>query len=195
MQIKLTLFALATFCVVLAVGVDREYWVNSNSPCSTTKSAKEMIREAADAVYNQRAHETYTQDATKRWIGIHDKVCPPAAPSHSDCSSAATWIWWTAIGQGADILNGESWKAGYTGTLKTHGSKIDCSKCELGDIALYTKPAHAAVCIGNQHVVSHGHDPAEIVSIHYRSDLEQCRRYMNLATGEMYTNTSVIIDP
>ena len=131
---------------------------NNESPCSSSGTLYQLIANAANALYNNRAHEHYTEDMTKRWSGISSRICPPNAPPYSDCSSAVTWIWWTAIGmltiiafstlcslhlalcarvslvysfacrfspssfalwlgKGADILNGESWEAGYTGTL------------------------------------------------------------------------------
>jgi hypothetical protein len=34
--------------------------------------------------------------------------------------SGARRTYWTVIGGGPDILNGENWQAGYTGTLESH---------------------------------------------------------------------------
>jgi len=142
-----------------------------------TSAQRKGIYDAAMALYNNRAHEHYTQ-GSQRWIGITDKVRPPSAPTYSDCSAAATWCYWTVFGSGADFLNGQNWKAGYTGTMSSHGHTVSCSSMAVGDLSFYGHPiSHVAISIGNGKVVSHGSDPVGIYSYNYRSDLNQCRTY------------------
>jgi hypothetical protein len=105
-------------CLAAAVGSSTE-----------EKNNRAKLKEAALALYRNRANEKYTQDATqrlvdddlsiarsarvlrrvvpyRRWAGIHNGVMPPKAPVHSDCSSAATWVYWTVFGKGKDFVNG-----------------------------------------------------------------------------------------
>jgi len=144
---------------------------------SGTSAQRKGIYDAAMALYNHRASEHYTQGSS-RWIGITNKIRPPNAPSYSDCSSAATWCYWTVFGSGPDFLNGQNWKAGYTGTMSGRGRSVGCSQMQIGDLAFYGHPiSHVSISIGNGKVVSHGSDPVGLYSYNYRSDLNQCRTY------------------
>jgi len=144
---------------------------------SGTSAQRKGIYDAAMALYNNRAHEHYTQ-GSQRWSGINDKIRPPNAPPYSDCSAAATWCYWTVFGSGPDFLNGQSWKAGYTGTMSGRGHSVGCSSMQIGDLAFYGHPiSHVTISIGNGKVVSHGSDPVGIYGYNYRSDLNQCRSY------------------
>jgi hypothetical protein len=40
--------------------------------------------------------------------------------------------YWTVVGSGPDIVNGDSWKGGYTGTMESHGKKISYSAIQAG---------------------------------------------------------------
>jgi hypothetical protein len=135
------------------------------------------VVQAAMALYNQRSSEHYTQ-GSQRWSGITGKIMPPNAPAYSDCSAAATWCYWTQYGSGPDFLNGENWKAGYTGTLTSHGKSVSCSAMQDGDLVFYGSPvSHVAIYVGNGKVVSHGSDPVSWVAYNYRS-VNSCRSYL-----------------
>lgn len=60
----------------------------------------------------------YTQGA-ERWEGIskHKVARKGQFPTHADCSAFATWCLWNGLHLGlgvkADVVNGESWNAGY----------------------------------------------------------------------------------
>jgi hypothetical protein len=152
---------------------------SSSSYFPNSASARTGLYNAAMAIYNNRAHERYTQNAADRWIGIRNGVRPPNAPSMSDCSSSTTWAYWTVFGSGPDLLNGQRWAAGYTGSMSTRGRSISCSSMQSGDLAFYGHPiSHVAISVGNGRVVSHGSDPAALYSTNYRSDLNQCRTYL-----------------
>jgi len=148
------------------------------SPPSGTSAQRQALYTAAMALYNNRAHEHYTQGPS-RWVGITDGVRPPNAPSYSDCSSATTWMYWTVFGSGPDFLNNQNWRAGYTGSMSGRGRSVSCSSMQIGDLAFYGKPtiSHVAMSIGGGRVVSHGSDPVGLYSYNYRSDLNQCRTY------------------
>jgi len=146
--------------------------------CGGCSAQRQGLYNAAMAVYNNRAKEHYTQ-GSQRWIGITSKVRPPSAPTYSDCSSAATWCYWTVFGSGPDFLNNQGWKAGYTGTMSGRGKSVTCSKMQAGDLAFYGNPiSHVSISVGNGKVVSHGSDPAGLYSYNYRSDLNKCRTYL-----------------
>jgi cell wall-associated NlpC family hydrolase len=114
---------------------------------------------------------------SQRWSGIDGKVYPPNAPPYSDCSSAVTWIYWTVYGGGPDFLNGENWQAGYTGTLLQHGTQIQYSQIQPGDLVFYANPEHVTMYMGNGQVVSHGEDPVAIEAWDYRP-VQEIRTYL-----------------
>jgi len=146
-------------------------------PGPASSGSRAGVVAAAMALYNQRSSEHYTQTSS-RWSGISGKVMPPNAPPYSDCSSAATWAYWTQYGSGPDFLNGQNWAAGYTGTLLQHGNSVSCSAMQDGDLVFYGSPViHVAIFVGNGKVVSHGSDPVSWVAYNYRS-VNQCRSYL-----------------
>ena len=148
-----------------------------------SSAQRDALKYAAKSIYDDRAHEIYTEDADKRWDGINNKRHPPHAPVHSDCSSAASWVYWTVFGNKTDHLNGENWKDGYTGTMTKNGKVVSLSDAKRGDLAFYGAPwpyQHVAICYvdGCATVISHGSDPAGKYDVHYRSDLSHIRSYV-----------------
>jgi len=150
---------------------------SSGGPGAASSGTRAGVVAAAMALYNQRSHETYTQGSS-RWSGITGKVMPPNAPPSSDCSAAATWCYWTQYGSGPDFLNGQNWKAGYTGSLIQHGKTVTCTAMQPGDLVFYGSPVnHVAIFVGNGKVVSHGSDPVSYVAYNYRT-VNSCRSYL-----------------
>jgi len=155
------------------------------SPCGGGSGAKtpaetrHWLLDVSMDVYHDRGSEHYTEGG-QRWSGISGHVCPTSAPPYSDCSSCTTWIYWTLFGNGADFINGESWKAGYTGTQIEHGVDVGTAEAGLavGDLCFYYHPiAHVAIYVGGGMVVSHGADPVGYYSYTY-APLDYCRRYI-----------------
>jgi len=150
----------------------------TGGPGGDHTAQRAALRVAAMALYNNRAHEHYTQ-GSQRWSGITNGIRPPNAPPYSDCSAAVTWCYWTVFGSGPDFLNGQSWRAGYTGSMSGRGRSVSCGSMQSGDLAFYGSPiSHVAISIGGGLVVSHGSDPVGQYSYNYRSDLNQCRTYL-----------------
>lgn len=71
----------------------------------------------------------YSQQWLERWYGINHKVKYPGRPKSGDCSGfTGAWIPWASRvavrgAPGVDVMNGQSWKAGYTGTMIEHGAQ------------------------------------------------------------------------
>lgn len=133
----------------------------------------------------------YTQ-GPQRWEGIarHKVARKDEFPLHADCSAFATWCLWNGLHLPfglADVVNGASWTAGYTGTMAQHGREVTHVKNALpGDCVLYG-PAptyeHVAIVVavkaGVPMVVSHGSEPGPFfLRYNYRSDVGQIRRYI-----------------
>ena len=155
----------------------------NNDIVLTSSAQRDALVVAAKSIYDYRAHEKYTEKANLRWDGINNKRQPPHAPVHSDCSSAASWVYWTVFGSKTDHLNGESWKDGYTGSMTQHGKVVSLSNAKRGDLVFYGAPwpyKHVAICYndGCSTVISHGSDPAGKYDVHYRSDLSHVRSYV-----------------
>jgi len=147
----------------------------------SSSDARSQLVACGEALYNNRGSEHYTEGGS-RWQGITDRVRPPNAPTYSDCSSAVSWCYWTVFGGGADILNGDSWQGGYTGTMASHGRAIPCSQMQPGDVALYGSGApwdHAEMYMGGGRMVSHGADPVSYQSSSSTQGFAtmQCRTY------------------
>lgn len=107
----------------------------------------------------------YSQNEDLRWSGINSYICPqipPAAraPKYMDCSSFVTWVYWTAFGKGIDYLNGESWKAGYTGTMAQNGELVSIQDALPGDLVFYGTGTfcHVTIYAGASMVYSYGSD-------------------------------------
>lgn len=168
-------------------GVSGAALPSAASPCHDDISdwskvkAQQLLHSAAWAGYLDRANEHYTESSPARWSGIDNHVCPQPgnhAPRTSDCSAFVTWIYWSIFGNGDDFLNGENWKAGYTGTLVTRGRNVDLNSLEVGDLCFYYQPMHhVAIYVGDGMVVTHGMDPVGYYKVNY-APLDYCRRYI-----------------
>uniref|UniRef100_A0A7S1LGF4 NlpC/P60 domain-containing protein n=1 Tax=Neobodo designis TaxID=312471 RepID=A0A7S1LGF4_NEODS len=145
------------------------------------ENIRAMLYSFSMDVYAGRYHETYSENMTLRWVGIHDHICAPNVPRYSDCSSTVTWLYWNLFGNGVDFMNGENWGAGYTGTLKEHGVDAGTNPADLkvGDLCFYYHPMHhVAIYVGDNKVVSHGMDPVGYYAYNY-APLDFCRRYLD----------------
>lgn len=127
----------------------------------------------------------YTQ-SSRRWEGIDHKlrVVRGEFPRYADCSSYVTWLLWNALTHAKgtlhipDVVNGEHWLGGYTGTLKEHGRRVT-GHLIVGDEVHYGGGTghHVAVYIGGGMVFSHGSEGAPYkLPVHYRGDFVEARR-------------------
>lgn len=148
------------------------------------KKAVNLTLEAAVLGLHHAPEIHYTQ-SDLRWQGIDRRYVAAKGeyPRFADCSSFATWCLWNGLfvpfGH-SDAVNGEHWRAGYTGTLLEHGVRVD--SLIPGDLVIYGSGwpgEHTAVYTGGGLVVSHGSEAGPfLLPVHYRSDVLEFRRYI-----------------
>lgn len=133
----------------------------------------------------------YSQDGNLRWRGIHFHWMAPATqPDYADCSSYTTWLIWQALARvhgghaGEDVVNGQGWMEGFTGTQWVHGWSVGWSAMVPGSTLVFYgwdinlgAPEHVAVYVGHGMVVSHGGEAGPLLlPVFYRPALG-ARRY------------------
>ena len=92
------------------------------------KAAVDGVLQAAILGYKRREYIGYTQSVA-RWEGIDRRRNASLGqfPRWADCSAFATWCYWNGLylrGGHTDIVNGEHWEGGYTGTMMEHGQRV-----------------------------------------------------------------------
>jgi hypothetical protein len=91
----------------------------------------------------------YTQSAS-RWQGIADTRYSARGeyPNYVDCSAFVTWCLWNGLYvpfRVRDTVNGQNWRAGYTGTMLQHGKPVQHPENMIrGDAVIYGAPAPPA---------------------------------------------------
>lgn len=147
--------------------------------------ARSMAVGAASLLLHHADVVHYTQGSA-RWEGIdHNlKAWRGQFPHFADCSAAVTWELWNGMDHFhlPDSVNGEHWRAGYTGTLLTHGKSVLHQPLKLADAVLYGfSPTgdHTALYVGGGMVISHGSEAGPFLEpVRYRPDLRDIRRYI-----------------
>lgn len=143
-----------------------------------------VIRLATHAARLALAHapEIHYTQGPRRWDGINlGKIGSQGEfPLYADCSSFYTWLLWQGLRGTEDVVNGADWQAGYTGTLLTHGRRVDGAP--EGAAVLYGRGwpgAHVAYSLGNGQVISHGSEGGPyLLPLRYRSDVLEVRAYI-----------------
>ena len=167
---------------------------------SMTKAQRRLARQAAAnaawLAYGHKASVHYTQ-GSNRWEGIRDTRYSARGqyPNYADCSAFATWCLWNGLYilyRKPDVVNGADWRAGYTGTMLSHGRPIRHLKNVLtGDCVIYgnrgTTGKHTAIVVGRKDgvpmVISHGSESGPYyLPYNYRSDVLSIRRYIHYKT-------------
>jgi hypothetical protein len=157
-------------------------------------AARDRAVQAAMLGYYHRSAIHYTQ-LGRRWEGITDTRYSRQGqyPNYADCSAYVTWCLWNAlkVAYGVkDVVNGADWRAGYTGTMLSHGMVVEkVADMRRGDAVLYGSGPpgkHTAIIVGRKGgrrgtpmVVSHGSEGGPYyVAYNYRSDIMSVRRYI-----------------
>jgi cell wall-associated NlpC family hydrolase len=147
------------------------------------------VLHAAELMLRHPASVHYTQGGD-RWSAIRDELLPWKGEylRRGDCSSTATWMLWLGLGHHfglPDHVNGQLWRAGYTGTLVNHGKGVAHDEnLKVGDLVFYGDqgagvPEHVAVYTGGGYVFSHGSDAGPFkLALDYRGDRGPWRRYI-----------------
>jgi hypothetical protein len=131
----------------------------------------------------------YTQGPL-RWGAIKHHIIPWDRHGHptgdflreSDCSGTNTWGLWLPLGWHfglPDLVNGERWEAGFTGTMRQHGKiVVHESSWKVGDQIFYVGPDHVVTYTGGGFAFSHGSEAGPFkLDPHYRRIVE-VRRYI-----------------
>lgn len=138
------------------------------------------------------AKELHYTQGPDRWEGIAKRLLARLGqfPTHADCSAFATWCLWNALSpfKTGDIVNGQHWQGGFTGTMAQHGIHIlHPINTRRGDCVLYGAGPnfeHVAIVVthdknGMPLVVSNGSEGGPyFLPYNYRSDVGQIRRYI-----------------
>jgi CHAP domain len=134
------------------------------------------------------AAEVHYTSGPRRWDGITNRCRAHLGrfPRFADCSSYVTWCIWDALGgpnAGPDVVNGQSWKGGYTGTMKQNGRRVPrgLANARPGDLVLYGPGTgkHVTIVVGTDKVVSHGSEAGpHLLKPDYRPDVAEVRRYV-----------------
>jgi hypothetical protein len=159
-------------------------------------NARRIAVRAATLALHHAPNVHYTQDS-RRWQGIADTRYSEHGqyPNWADCSAFVTWCLWNGLHvpyHKTDVVNRESWKAGYTGTMLLHGHPIRRVRnlC-WGDAVIYGAPGttgrHTALIarVGRPRgshvmVISHGSEGGPyFLPYNYRSDIQSIRRYIH----------------
>lgn len=152
--------------------------------------ARQRFTQAALLGLHHAAEVHYTQDS-RRWEGIAQKLLASKGefPKHADCSGYMSWALWFALlpFKLGDIVNGQHWQGGYTGTMAQHGIEVlHPPNTRRGDLVLYgSGPTfeHVAGVVthdksGKPLVVSHGSEAGPFfLPFDYRP-WAQIRRYI-----------------
>jgi hypothetical protein len=137
---------------------------------------------------HQHAAEVHYTMGPRRWDGITNRCRSHLGrfPRYADCSSYVTWCIWDALGgpnAGPDVVNDQSWRGGYTGTMKQNGRRVPggVADAQPGDLVLYGAGTgkHVTIVVGGGKVISHGNeDGPKLVKPDYRPDIAEVRRYV-----------------
>lgn len=151
------------------------------------KRAREIAVYAAMQGFHHRDEMLYTEGAA-RWSGIADHRLgwKDQFPRAADCSAFVTWAEWNAAEHfhiHQDIVNGDDWDGGYTGTMTQHGIEVKLSELLLADAIFYAGtrqiPQHTAIYVGKGRVVSHGHPGGPLLlPVELGLPIVQARRYI-----------------
>jgi len=157
--------------------------VSGLSPAHVRKAVNDTLQAAVLGLHHA-ASIHYTQGEL-RWQGIDRRRVASVGrfPNEADCSSFAGWCYWNGLhvhlGH-TDIVNGEHWLGGYTGTMLEHGRRV--SSPIAGDAIIYGRSwpgEHVAIFTGGGLVVSHGSEAGPLLlPWRYRSDVLSIRRYV-----------------
>jgi hypothetical protein len=149
--------------------------------------ARKVAVAAFSLAHRHKGVVHYTQGGS-RWQGISQRrrAANGRFPTYADCSSLATWALWNGLTNVRglsypDVVNGLGWRAGFTGTMLSHGERV--SSRMPGDLVIYGRGypgGHVAMVATNtNYVYSHGSESGpHYCPWNYRGDILAVRRYI-----------------
>ncbi|HEY7003621.1 MAG TPA: hypothetical protein VH281_05015 [Gaiellaceae bacterium] len=157
--------------------------------------ARDRVVQAALLAVDHASGIAYTQDLVDRWDGIrnHRSSFRGEFPTGADCSSFATWCLWNALHAHfhlEDIVNGEDWDRGFTGSMRLHGRLVAQTQNVCRGDCVHYDPAppdfefeHVTIVVGRNDqgellVASHGGDSGPLVTEHDYRPVREIRRYI-----------------
>lgn len=147
--------------------------------------ARDLAVQAAALAVQKNASIEYTM-GPKRWDPIKRKrkAFRGEAGNFQDCSSFATWCLWNGLSHFGvrDVVNGQRFRAGWTGSMINHGQRVSRAEVLRGDCVFYAgsdgRIGHVTIYVGGGMVISHGSEPGpRKLRIDYRP-IAQIRRYI-----------------
>lgn len=158
---------------------DYGIWLLGHTKVLSSNDVKRnLIAASAMLGYRYRFNIHYTQ-SSYRMQGVRHRIMPPNYPVWEDCSSFATWCYWTAKAPDPNGLgyNGQ----GYTGTQINHGRSVRLDDALKGDLVFYGWrsgiPTHVAIYVGSGRVVSHGSEVGPLLLMATYRSITAIRRY------------------
>jgi hypothetical protein len=157
--------------------------------------ARDRAVQAATLALHHAPVIHYTQ-GPQRWEGIHQHKNARVGqfPHYADCSAFVTWCLWNGLVLSGftrrDLVNGENWGGGYTGTMLDHGKAVQhLGNVQRGDAVIYghgSPGEHTAIVVGRSRggtgkpmVISHGSEAGPFfLPYDYRDDVMGFRRYI-----------------
>ena len=152
------------------------------------RAARKVIVAGCEWMLGHAAEVHYTE-GPQRWSALAQRlrISERRFLTYGDCSSTATWLLWNGLthvvpGIG-DIVNGENWTGGFTGTIARHGQLIPADHAiKVGDLCLYGAPPsyeHVTVALGGGLCFSHGSEAGPFkLHLDYRPDRGPTRRFL-----------------
>lgn len=150
---------------------------------------RQLIAEECHWLLGHQAQLHYTQDGVRRWEAIKGdwRYTQGKHQKNGDCSSTHTQLVRVGLrhyGVQKDLVNGEHWLWGYTGTIVAHGKPVQhVENLRIGDSILYGssifETEHVATSLGGRLVFSHGSDAGPfLLDLDYRPDRVAMRRHI-----------------
>lgn len=165
--------------------MDRNRYSGLTDPQAARARADLVL--GCDMLLDHAPEVNYTE-GPQRWSAISEglRFAEGKYLTEGDCSSTVTWLLWNVLHTSFgldDIVNGEDWKAGYTGTLAQHGKPVMWdTNVEIGDVILYGTAwpyVHCTMALSNSECFSHGSQAGPFrESIDYRPDRKMIRRFI-----------------
>lgn len=148
------------------------------------QTARGLAVQAARLCLHRAVSLHYTETGD-RFQGIEKdlKAWRGETPTEGDCSSTFAWWIWNGLDHFhvRDVVNGENWKAGYTGTMLEHGRRVT-GQMQVCDAVIYGSGwpgKHVAMYVGGGMVISHGSEAGPfLLPYRYRPDVMAIRRYI-----------------